>query len=70
VTASTLIVDDDPSFRRLAERLLAAAGLDVIDPADTAAAGMSAAKAGKPDAILLDVMLIERRAQPATRLTV
>jgi DNA-binding NarL/FixJ family response regulator len=57
VTASVLIVDDDPAFRRLAQRLLSAAGLDVISQADTAAVGMSAAKEIKPDAILLDVML-------------
>jgi DNA-binding NarL/FixJ family response regulator len=57
VTASVLIIDDDVSFRRLAERMLAEAGLNVIGQADTAAAGMSAARAVKPDAILLDVML-------------
>jgi CheY-like chemotaxis protein len=55
--ASVLIVDDDPSFRELAERVLTAAGLNVVSQADSAAAGMSVAKAIEPDAILLDVML-------------
>jgi CheY-like chemotaxis protein len=57
VPTSVLIVDDDRSFRELAARLLAAAGLNVVSQADSAAAGMSAARAIEPDAILLDVML-------------
>jgi DNA-binding NarL/FixJ family response regulator len=57
VAPSVLIVDDDPSFRELAERLLTAAGVDVVGQADSAGAGMSAARGIKPDAILLDVML-------------
>jgi DNA-binding NarL/FixJ family response regulator len=55
--ASVLIVDDDPTFRQLAEELLLAAGLEVVGEADDAEAGMSTAKATRPDAILLDVML-------------
>jgi DNA-binding NarL/FixJ family response regulator len=54
---SVLIVDDDPAFRELAERLLVAAGLDVVGQADSAGAGLCAARAIKPEAILLDVML-------------
>jgi two-component system nitrate/nitrite response regulator NarL len=57
MTISVLVVDDDASFAELAERLLADAGLNVIGRADSAGAGVSAAKATKPDAILLDVML-------------
>jgi DNA-binding NarL/FixJ family response regulator len=57
VAASVLIIDDDPSFRELAERLLTAAGLEVVSQADSGGAGMAAAKAIKPDAILLDIML-------------
>jgi DNA-binding NarL/FixJ family response regulator len=57
VAASVLIVDDDRSFRELAERLLRAAGLEVVSQADTGSAGLAAARAIKPDAILLDVML-------------
>jgi DNA-binding NarL/FixJ family response regulator len=54
---SILVVDDDAAFRELATRILAAAGLNVVGQADSAGAGMSAAKAIEPDAILLDVML-------------
>jgi DNA-binding NarL/FixJ family response regulator len=57
MAASVLIIDDDASFRELAQRILANAGLDVVSQADTAGAGMAAAKAIKPEAILLDVML-------------
>jgi CheY-like chemotaxis protein len=57
MTRSILVVDDDPAFRELAQRILTAAGLNVVGQADSAGAGMSAAKAIKPDAILLDVML-------------
>ena len=55
MTASVLVVDDDPGFRDLAERLLAAAGLEVVAHADSAAAAVSAARATKPDAALVDV---------------
>jgi DNA-binding NarL/FixJ family response regulator len=54
---SVLVVDDDPTFRELARRLLTAAGLDVVGEADSAAAALSAAKALEPDGILVDVDL-------------
>jgi DNA-binding NarL/FixJ family response regulator len=57
MTASVLVVDDDPGFRDLAERLLAAAGLEVVGQADSVAGAMSAARAMKPDAALVDVDL-------------
>ena len=57
MAVSVLIIDDDPAFRELAERLLVAAGLDVVGQAGSAAAGMAAARAIEPEAILLDVML-------------
>jgi DNA-binding NarL/FixJ family response regulator len=57
MAASVLIVDDDPTFRELAVRLLVAAGLNVVSQADSAAAGMAAARAIEPEAILLDVVL-------------
>jgi DNA-binding NarL/FixJ family response regulator len=56
-SASVLVVDDDPAFRQLAERILAAAGLKVVGQADSVAAAMKAAKAIKPDAALVDVDL-------------
>jgi DNA-binding NarL/FixJ family response regulator len=57
---SVLIVDDDRAFRELAERILADAGLKVVGQADSAAAAITAAKAMKPDAALVDVDLPDR----------
>jgi CheY-like chemotaxis protein len=54
---SVLVVDDDPVFRRLAQRLLEACGLVVAGEADTAASAMSVAGALRPDAVLVDVGL-------------
>jgi DNA-binding NarL/FixJ family response regulator len=57
MTASVLVVDDDPAFRRLAYRLLAEFDLVVGGEAATAAAAMSAAARTRPDAVLVDVGL-------------
>jgi DNA-binding NarL/FixJ family response regulator len=54
---SVLVVDDDPAFRRLAERILEAFELAVAGEADTAASAMSVAGALRPDAVLVDVGL-------------
>jgi DNA-binding NarL/FixJ family response regulator len=54
---SVLLVDDDPAFRRLARRLLIAAGLGVVGEAGTVAAATEAARALRPDAALVDVGL-------------
>jgi DNA-binding NarL/FixJ family response regulator len=54
---SVLVVDDDPAFRDLAQRLLSAFGLAVAGEAATAAAGLAAAGSLKPDAVLVDVGL-------------
>jgi DNA-binding NarL/FixJ family response regulator len=57
VSRSVLIVDDDPSFRELAGRLLVGAGLKVVGEADSAAAAMVVASTTKFDAALVDVDL-------------
>jgi len=57
VTQSVLVVDDDPEFRELARRLLAASGLTVVGEADSVAAGLAAAIQLKPSAVLADVEL-------------
>jgi DNA-binding NarL/FixJ family response regulator len=57
---SVLIVDDDPSFRELAQRILADAGFEVVAQVGTAAAAVSAAKAMGPRAALVDVDLPDR----------
>jgi CheY-like chemotaxis protein len=54
---SVLVVDDDPAFRRLAQRILEACGLGVAGEADTAASALSIAGALRPDAVLVDVGL-------------
>jgi CheY-like chemotaxis protein len=57
MSGSVLVVDDDPAFRRLAARLLAAFGLVLAGEADTVASAIAAAGSLRPDAILLDVGL-------------
>lgn len=57
MAVSVLIVDDDPTFRVLARRLLTSAGLVVIGEADNVAEGLAMAKNLRPDAALVDVGL-------------
>jgi DNA-binding NarL/FixJ family response regulator len=57
---SVFVVDDDPSFRRLAHAILAGAGLAVAGEADTAAAAVAAVGAMRPGAVLVDVGLPDR----------
>ena len=54
---TVLLVDDDPTFRALARRMLTAAGLHVVGEADTAAAARAAALDLRPDTALVDVGL-------------
>jgi CheY-like chemotaxis protein len=60
VTASVLIVDDDPEFRDLAARMLADVGLSVAGEAGDARAAIAVATAARPGAILVDVGLPDR----------
>ena len=57
---SILIVDDDPAFRELAQRILADAGFKVVAQAGSAAAAISAAMSMEPGAALVDVDLPDR----------
>ena len=57
MNGSVLVVDDDPAFRRLAQRILEASGLTVAGEADTAASAISVAGALRPDSVLVDVGL-------------
>jgi DNA-binding NarL/FixJ family response regulator len=57
VNRSVLVVDDDPEFRALAARLLAASGLTVVGEADSISAALSAADRLKPSAVLVDAEL-------------
>lgn len=52
-----LVVDDHPSFRSFARRLLEAAGFAVVDEAGDGASALAAVRALRPDVVLLDVLL-------------
>ena len=52
-----LIVDDHVQFRITARALLECDGFDVVGEAPTGAAGLDAARALRPDVVLLDVRL-------------
>jgi DNA-binding NarL/FixJ family response regulator len=52
-----LIVDDHPSFRASARRMLEAEGFDVVGEAETGADCLRAAADSRPGLVLLDVQL-------------
>lgn len=54
---SVLIVDDHPSFRASARRMLEAGGYAVVGEAADGAAAIAAVEALDPDLVLLDVQL-------------
>ena len=54
---SVLIVDDHPSFRASARRMLQADGFDVVGEAADGAGALSAAHELRPQLVLLDVQL-------------
>ena len=54
---SVLIVDDHPSFRASARRLLEAEGFDVVGEASDGHAAIAAVQQLQPDLVLLDVQL-------------
>jgi two-component system response regulator EvgA len=57
VATTLLIVDDHPSFRASARRLLEADGFEVVGEAADGAEALAAAAALRPDVVLLDVGL-------------
>lgn len=58
--ATVLIVDDHPTFRRFARRLLEEFGFAVIGEAPDGATAIEAARRLRPQAVLLDVLLPDR----------
>jgi DNA-binding NarL/FixJ family response regulator len=54
---SVLVVDDDPAFRRLAQRILDTFGFAVVGEAADVATALSAAGDLHPDAVLVDIGL-------------
>jgi DNA-binding NarL/FixJ family response regulator len=54
---SVVVVDDHPSFRRIARQLLDLRGYAVLGEADCAASALDLVARTAPDAVLLDVRL-------------
>ncbi len=54
---TVLVVDDHPSFRASARRMLEADGYEVVGEAEDGAAALAAAQRLRPDLVLLDVRL-------------
>lgn len=54
---TVLIVDDHPTFRRFARRMLAETGFDVVGEAADGKSAIRAARTLRPAAVLLDVRL-------------
>jgi DNA-binding NarL/FixJ family response regulator len=57
---TVLIVDDHPTFRRFARRLLERSGFSVVGEAGDGAAAIRAVRELRPEAVLLDVLLPDR----------
>jgi DNA-binding NarL/FixJ family response regulator len=55
--STIVIVDDHPSFRTSARRILEDAGYEVVGEADDGRSGLAAARAVQPAVVLLDVQL-------------
>jgi CheY-like chemotaxis protein len=56
VSKLLLVIDDDPVERAMLERVLAGAGYGVMTAAD-GQEGLAPAASGRPDLVLLDVMM-------------
>src|SRR5512133_491505 len=52
-----LVVDDHPSFRHFATKLLQAGGFDVVGEAGDGASALAEARRLQPELVLLDVLL-------------
>jgi DNA-binding NarL/FixJ family response regulator len=57
VPKTVVIVDDHPSFRASARAILQAEGFEIVGEAEDGESAIAAARALKPDVILLDVQL-------------
>src|SRR4051812_31498494 len=57
MATTLLIVDDHPPFREAARRLLEQDGYRVVGEAGDGAAALAAARALRPDVVLLDVQM-------------
>jgi CheY-like chemotaxis protein len=57
MTPTVLVVDDHPSFRRVARALLEAEGYDVVGEAPDGTSALEAARRLHPQVVLLDIQL-------------
>jgi len=57
VATTVLIVDDHPTFRRFARRLLEESGFEVVAEAADARSAVTEVDRWRPDVVLLDVLL-------------
>lgn len=57
MATTVLIVDDHPSFRTSARRVLEDAGYDVVGEASDGESGIAAARSLRPELVLLDIQL-------------
>jgi len=57
MSTSVLVIDDDPGFRALAVRVLAAMGLVIVGEAHDVASATEAAERLRPQAALVDIGL-------------
>ena len=57
MSTTALIVDDHPSFRHFARKLLDSAGYVVVGEAEDGRSAIAAVRALRPDVVLLDVLL-------------
>jgi DNA-binding NarL/FixJ family response regulator len=57
MATSVLVIDDDPTFRKLAVRVLEGMGLAVVGEAGTVETGAATARRLRPRAVLIDVAL-------------
>jgi two-component system, NarL family, invasion response regulator UvrY len=68
VAVHVLIVDDHPTFRRAARRVLGRlAGFEVVGEADTGEESIEAARLLRPDLVLMDVHLPDISGVEASR---
>ena len=57
MAATVLIVDDHPTFRKFARRLLEQAGFAVVGEAEDVVGALAATRELRPEVVLLDVLL-------------
>ena len=60
MAGTVLIVDDHPTFRKFARRLLEQAGFAVVGEAADGAGALSATRELRPQVVLLDILLPDR----------